>query len=682
MSLKGVKKAITRTPHQLFGKKTPDDHDIIKWGDDIKMSIIALSYLSKQTKIYIESWRSIFNYNVKFCKLLLELYAPIDVDVKQNDHLDVHGEEDIHSINSNTQDEANLILLRNQKKPYQHASQITMEELGEFISTILSVKGTVFTMLENLESSVLVKTREMSIHLELISKLLIKRNHKKLDYDRYLNNVEKFYNKGINGDSLNDYNDIDDILSERDKNHFKKAQLDLENSTKIFINIDDKIKKIIPNCLGKFTEFLNILTFIYYKTQLDILSIYNENLKKFTITYGLNDKNNNNYEVLSKDWEIQFNKVQRKFESIRVIADGNSIHLPLVKEIEVEKEKKTLNPHKVHFDYMLRSDSNPVKPIDREEGMFTTIADPLGPILTGKTKKLEKKVVIEEEKENDEKYTEPEPARFQKLRSATISNQASWGFFKKPNPLHRSSSSTSLNKNSKPVTITGRKRSGTTALSRPTAKLFKENVPANLIEDVESITEGTNAIPQNLILNSCPITTVFKPHDRHVQLLARALTSNTGSNLMDSIRAMYEFNETNNNHSISIDHDHDNENNSNATTSSGNEEVEISDKVLQNYKPSTFKSIICELNSVDLNYFGTDEESDDSETDTLSGENYDLYATHTFHGEIPGDLSFKEGEKIMLLSTHGDNEYWWYGRTPSGRIGAFPSNFVTFLKEK
>lgn len=53
-------------------------------------------------------------------------------------------------------------------------------------------------------------------------------------------------------------------------------------------------------------------------------------------------------------------------------------------------------------------------------------------------------------------------------------------------------------------------------------------------------------------------------------------------------------------------------------------------------------------------------------------------ATHPFTGQQPGDLSIVPGDRITVL-TRTDSQYdWWEGRLADGRVGIFPSNFVTW----
>jgi hypothetical protein len=50
-------------------------------------------------------------------------------------------------------------------------------------------------------------------------------------------------------------------------------------------------------------------------------------------------------------------------------------------------------------------------------------------------------------------------------------------------------------------------------------------------------------------------------------------------------------------------------------------------------------------------------------------------ATHAWESDVDGDLSFREGEAIAVVSQSEPGGGWWTG-TLGGRTGAFPSNHV------
>ncbi|KAF7268532.1 hypothetical protein GWI33_018405 [Rhynchophorus ferrugineus] len=63
----------------------------------------------------------------------------------------------------------------------------------------------------------------------------------------------------------------------------------------------------------------------------------------------------------------------------------------------------------------------------------------------------------------------------------------------------------------------------------------------------------------------------------------------------------------------------------------------------------------------------------------LKGEENIVTALYDFPGQISGDLSFKEGQKINV--TRKISEEWLYGES-NGLVGQFPSNFVNRVPNK
>jgi hypothetical protein len=51
-----------------------------------------------------------------------------------------------------------------------------------------------------------------------------------------------------------------------------------------------------------------------------------------------------------------------------------------------------------------------------------------------------------------------------------------------------------------------------------------------------------------------------------------------------------------------------------------------------------------------------------------------LIAEYEYEGQDENELSFKEGDKILLLEKHESG--WWLGQTADGKVGLFPSNYT------
>ena len=56
-----------------------------------------------------------------------------------------------------------------------------------------------------------------------------------------------------------------------------------------------------------------------------------------------------------------------------------------------------------------------------------------------------------------------------------------------------------------------------------------------------------------------------------------------------------------------------------------------------------------------------------------------LQAQYDFQARVANELSFKEGDIIILLEKNDSG--MWKGELEDGRIGLFPYNFVTEVKQ-
>lgn len=57
-------------------------------------------------------------------------------------------------------------------------------------------------------------------------------------------------------------------------------------------------------------------------------------------------------------------------------------------------------------------------------------------------------------------------------------------------------------------------------------------------------------------------------------------------------------------------------------------------------------------------------------------------ALYDFQSNTHGDLSFRKGDLVAILSKLEPNSEWWRGRTQEGRIGIFPRNYVSLISRK
>ncbi len=104
-------------------------------------------------------------------------------------------------------------------------------------------------------------------------------------------------------------------------------------------------------------------------------------------------------------------------------------------------------------------------------------------------------------------------------------------------------------------------------------------------------------------------------------------------------------------------------------------------------------ALLSSFNGINQNYFGNsieDEDEDDISDDNTvildsqeekQEKSFDLVAIHSFDGEQPGDLCFRVGDKVKIISKKGGDDKWWIGETVDRRVGMFPATYTIPIVE-
>ncbi|KAJ2886933.1 BAR adaptor protein Hob1 [Coemansia asiatica] len=170
MSWKGFKKALERMPHQLHskigrGSKTGDPEF-----DELKARFEELekdtNSLFEQTAQFRDSVRSLLVYQTSYLEQILAVYRPISTD----------PEGVSQPVGSYVDEGASPELLR---------------VAEEFHTRVVGIKARVDPQLESLDVSVVGPIHEMMAMMRNVHKVMQKREHKKVDYDRFKDAVEK-----------------------------------------------------------------------------------------------------------------------------------------------------------------------------------------------------------------------------------------------------------------------------------------------------------------------------------------------------------------------------------------------------------------------------------------------------------------------------------------------------------
>ena len=80
-------------------------------------------------------------------------------------------------------------------RSYYETPESTIQSIESYTAVLADVKETLFPILESMDSKVVQPSIDMKKALEQIQKMVKKRHHKKMDYDRFTTSVNKLRDK-------------------------------------------------------------------------------------------------------------------------------------------------------------------------------------------------------------------------------------------------------------------------------------------------------------------------------------------------------------------------------------------------------------------------------------------------------------------------------------------------------
>lgn len=349
MSLKGVKKAFARTPHQLMGKKMEayDDDSMKTWEHDLITSRAGLLYIQTETSKYHHRFKELLKKELEITDLMRD---------------QMYGDTEPDEIDPST-------------------------DIKHFQELLGKLSQNIDYKFDLIESNIGFRCKEVSVYLDSLLKMLKKRNHKKMDVEIYSANVQKYVTRQR-------------AFSEKDMANMKKEQASFELAKRIFYEIDEKIKIIIPESLDLLSEFLSKLVLTFQISIKDIYSTISRTLAKFARNQGMLTTKNDD---IIKEWQLDFAAPEFKLESLTLIEkyrDTPKPQSPIAKSTQffaqggnkIRKEvtslgghaldsttliwRKTIHPRTTSINLKTLKLENPVRP-ESTAGVFSTAIDPL-----------------------------------------------------------------------------------------------------------------------------------------------------------------------------------------------------------------------------------------------------------------------------------------------------------------
>ncbi|KAK4225042.1 BAR domain-containing protein [Podospora fimiseda] len=245
MSFRGFSKGLSRAPQQFKQKFNIGEHTKDAVYIDAERRFQELEAETKalhdESKKYFEAINGMLQHQIEFSKAMTEIYKPISGRMSDPDSL--VAQENIEGIRA----------------------------CEEYESVVRDLQETLAPELEMIESRVIQPANELMDVIKVIRKTALKREHKKLDYDRHRATLKKLQDKKDR--------------SAKDEKAMWKAENDVEQATQEFNYFNDLLKDELPKLFDLEREFIQPLFQSFYYMQLNIFYTLHERMQRCDIGY-------------------------------------------------------------------------------------------------------------------------------------------------------------------------------------------------------------------------------------------------------------------------------------------------------------------------------------------------------------------------------------------------------------
>ncbi|KAI9331734.1 hypothetical protein BDR26DRAFT_824320 [Obelidium mucronatum] len=220
MSFKGIAKAVARLPH-LVGKTAgyasetvdPEFQDL---EDRFKLLDASARKLSEDAKKFKDALASMLNHQDMFASTLLEVYHPIS---------------SFSASPTDASPGSNEAPRRSSTKQYKETNQTSLEAAHEFSTFAKTSREFLLPDLETLERRLVAPAADLVVMLDNVKRVIVKRSHKLLDYDRHREAVKKLKEKE---------------RTVTDEKALGKAEQAFDQSTREYTHINNLLKQELP----------------------------------------------------------------------------------------------------------------------------------------------------------------------------------------------------------------------------------------------------------------------------------------------------------------------------------------------------------------------------------------------------------------------------------------------------
>ncbi|CAP92640.1 Pc13g15710 [Penicillium rubens Wisconsin 54-1255] len=245
MSFKGFQKSIVRAPQQFKVKFNIGEHSKDAVYSDAERRFDELEKETKklhdESKKYFAAINGMLSHQIEFSKAIAEIYKPISG--RASDPTSYQYEGNAEGIQACEEYE------------------VIVKELQEALAPEL----------EMIESRIISPADQLLEVIKVIRKVAVKRDHKKLDFDRHNASLKKLEEKKDK--------------SLKDEKALYKAENDVEQATQEFNYYNDLLKDELPKLFTLEAEFIRPLFQSFYYMQLNVFYTLHERMQGMNISY-------------------------------------------------------------------------------------------------------------------------------------------------------------------------------------------------------------------------------------------------------------------------------------------------------------------------------------------------------------------------------------------------------------
>lgn len=245
MSFKGFQKSVVRAPQQIRAKFNIGEHSKDPVYIDAERRFQELEaetkHLHDASKLYFEAVNGMLAHQIEFSKAMTEIYKPISGRMSDPLSLEVQG--NIEGIRA----------------------------CEEYEAVVKDLQETLAPELEMIDSRIIRPANELLDVIKAIRKTAVKRDHKKLDYDRHRATLKKLQEKKEK--------------TAKDEKATWKAENEVETATQEYNYFNDLLKDELPKLFALEREFIQPLFQSFYYMQLNIFYTLHEKMQGCDIGY-------------------------------------------------------------------------------------------------------------------------------------------------------------------------------------------------------------------------------------------------------------------------------------------------------------------------------------------------------------------------------------------------------------